>query len=266
MPEPEPPPPAEEVAESAPTARTARYCTRCGGPLAESTACGTCAVRFSRMAVRHEDARSPLRSALWLYFATLAVLVGGGIGFGLIYGQDSATPILIVDVLSSLVTIVACIMNWGRIRDGLARVSTPRWYAGAAGMSIITFGLASGVCWLIDHFTGMVGDGYSAAFEHDGYPFIVVVLSVCVQPAVFEELAFRGVILSSLQRVMENREAVLVSALMFAFLHLSVLSIVHLAIIGLALAYLRVRTGSLYPGMLMHFCHNFLVIVVERWG
>ena len=37
---------------------------------------------------------------------------------------------------------------------------------------------------------------------------------------------------------------------------------------GVALAWLRIKTGSLLPGMLTHFMHNLLVLLAERydWG
>jgi len=39
-------------------------------------------------------------------------------------------------------------------------------------------------------------------------------------------------------------------------IHLSVPSFPHLFLMGLALGYLRSRTGSLYAGMVLHFTHN----------
>jgi membrane protease YdiL (CAAX protease family) len=65
---------------------------------------------------------------------------------------------------------------------------------------------------------------------------------------------------------MPTREAVLISALMFMVLHLAVLSFPHLLVIGLVLGYVRVRSGSLYPCMLLHFTHNLLVVLAEMKG
>ncbi len=79
-----------------------------------------------------------------------------------------------------------------------------------------------------------------------------------------EELAFRGIIFGALRRVLEPMEAVLVSALMFMILHLAIASFPHLFAIGLLLGWLRMHTGSMYPGMLLHFLHNFLVVLSER--
>ena len=62
---------------------------------------------------------------------------------------------------------------------------------------------------------------------------------------------------------MKPREAILVSAIMFAGLHLSPITFPHLIIMGSALAWLQVRTGSIYPGMVLHFCHNLWCCLAE---
>jgi len=58
---------------------------------------------------------------------------------------------------------------------------------------------------------------------------------VAIQPAIFEELAFRGVSYLRSARAEKKREVLLVSAMMFAILHLSIPSIPHLFLIGFAL-------------------------------
>jgi membrane protease YdiL (CAAX protease family) len=35
---------------------------------------------------------------------------------------------------------------------------------------------------------------------------------------------------------------------------------------GLAQGYIRDRSGSLYPGMVMHFCHNLFVVLNASGG
>jgi membrane protease YdiL (CAAX protease family) len=93
-----------------------------------------------------------------------------------------------------------------------------------------------------------------------------VVLFVAVQPAIFEELAFRGVIINALQRALSPFETVIVSALMFMILHLSFGRFPHTLALGLAAGFLRVRTKSLYPCMILHFSHNFMCVMAERAG
>ncbi len=116
------------------------------------------------------------------------------------------------------------------------------------------------------HWFGVPDVNYLDDFAQEHYGFRWALLSICVIPAVFEELAFRGVIFEALRGFLDSGEAVLVSSLLFAILHLSVASIPHLCLMGVILAYLRLESESLLPGMLLHFTHNLLVILVERNG
>ena len=72
-----------------------------------------------------------------------------------------------------------------------------------------------------------------------------------------------GTILSALSRALRPTEAVLVSAMMFMILHLAPLRFPHTLAMGVAAGFLRLRTGSLYPCVLLHFTHNGLCVAAE---
>ncbi|GAI96092.1 unnamed protein product, partial [marine sediment metagenome] len=103
-------------------------------------------------------------------------------------------------------------------------------------------------------------------FAESGYSLGVVLLTVCVQPAIVEELAFRGILLEALRRSLGFKAAVVVSACMFMILHLNPLMFPHLFLLGLFLVWLRSWSGSLYPCMVMHFTHNLLCVLTEMGG
>ncbi len=81
-------------------------------------------------------------------------------------------------------------------------------------------------------------------------------------PAVCEELAFRGFILSGLARRLGANKAIMVSSLLFAFAHLNAFQFVPTFVLGLVLGLLAARTGSILPGMIFHFLHNGLILSV----
>ena len=66
-------------------------------------------------------------------------------------------------------------------------------------------------------------------------------------PALFEELAFRGVIQSGLTSVVRSREAWLIQAALFSVLHLSPVVFPSHFVMGLTFGYLRLKSRSLYP-------------------
>jgi sodium transport system permease protein len=87
-------------------------------------------------------------------------------------------------------------------------------------------------------------------------------------PAICEELAFRGFILSGLEHRRRTRSAILLSALMFGFLHvlLSLFQqLFNATVLGIVLGLLAIRSGSLLPGVIFHFLNNALAVTQGKW-
>lgn len=98
---------------------------------------------------------------------------------------------------------------------------------------------------------------------------VLVVGAVAVTPAVCEEALFRGWLLGTLRRRLAPLPAIAVQAALFALFHMSPLSIVALAAVGVYLGYLFDRTGSLAASMVAHGLYNAAVIAATnlqpRW-
>jgi membrane protease YdiL (CAAX protease family) len=95
---------------------------------------------------------------------------------------------------------------------------------------------------------------------------IALTLAVASIGPLVEELLFRGVLLSALLRRLRTAWAVLASAVLFALVHLPELhwlwyALPNLALLGVALAWLRLRSGSLWPAVIAHACNNLLAMV-----
>jgi sodium transport system permease protein len=85
-------------------------------------------------------------------------------------------------------------------------------------------------------------------------------------PAICEEFAFRGFILSGLEHQHRTRSAILLSALMFGFLHvlLSLFQqLFNATLLGVVLGLLAVRSRSIVPGIVFHFLNNALAIALS---
>jgi sodium transport system permease protein len=95
----------------------------------------------------------------------------------------------------------------------------------------------------------------------------VAVLVFALLPAITEELAFRGYILSGLGRSYPKGTAIVLSALLFGILHVLLSLFQQLfgaTLLGLVIGLIAVRTGSLWPGVLFHFINNSLgLLTVE---
>lgn len=89
---------------------------------------------------------------------------------------------------------------------------------------------------------------------------LVWILMVLVLPA-GEELLFRGALYGGLRRVLHPAAAIGVSALLFAVAHGNpAMLLLPVASLGVALALLYERTGSLVTPMLFHSLHNGLTL------
>lgn len=92
---------------------------------------------------------------------------------------------------------------------------------------------------------------------------IALVLTSCMLPGVFEELLFRGFILSAWER-RGTRYALAVSTLMFSMLHGTIAGLPTQIMLGFAIGYVVVNTDSLYAGMIFHTVHNAALIMMAQ--
>lgn len=90
----------------------------------------------------------------------------------------------------------------------------------------------------------------------------VTLLCAAVLPALCEEVLCRGTLLSGLRRSVGDAGGVVLSAFLFATLHLSPYRFLPQFALGIALAVLTVRARSLLPGMLLHAGHNAGVLLL----
>ena len=99
-------------------------------------------------------------------------------------------------------------------------------------------------------------------------PLVVLLLTLAVTPAVCEEFFFRGYLFRALRETMRPWKTIVVSAMLFGVFHvvttnaLSVERFLPSTIMGLVLGWICWRTGSVLPGMLLHACHNGLLLTI----
>lgn len=99
------------------------------------------------------------------------------------------------------------------------------------------------------------------AFESltQGNPYVLFAAVVIVAP-ITEELFFRGWMLRGFLDNYSRRKAIFLTALVFAVYHLNPWQGAACLPLGLALGWLVVRTGSIAPGIIVHFVVNFSAI------
>lgn len=92
-------------------------------------------------------------------------------------------------------------------------------------------------------------------------PFVANFIVVAVLAPIVEEITFRGLGYKLLEPF-GKWTAILLVGLLFGLAHGLVEALPILAAFGSGLAYVRMRTGSVYPGMIVHGAFNSLVLIV----
>jgi len=105
------------------------------------------------------------------------------------------------------------------------------------------------------------------AVAGDPIPLWEMVFLVAVVPGIFEELAFRGVLLHGLSRRLRPVPLVLTVGLLFGLFHVNLWRIPSTAYLGTLLATVVLLTGSIYPAMFWHALNNAaaLIFVEFTW-
>ncbi|MBQ4051536.1 MAG: CPBP family intramembrane metalloprotease [Oscillospiraceae bacterium] len=91
---------------------------------------------------------------------------------------------------------------------------------------------------------------------------VLLLLYVCILGPIAEELIFRGVILKLLQKHGVSF-AVIFSAFLFMLFHQNVAQIFLPFLLGIMLALITIRSGSIVPAILAHILNNSLAMVLD---
>jgi len=92
--------------------------------------------------------------------------------------------------------------------------------------------------------------------------WLVVFLVGAVVPSICEEITFRGLIQTGLKRSYGARHAVVWTGFLFALLHLNPWNFLGLWLFGVFLGYLRERSGSIRPAIILHMLNNTFALIV----
>jgi membrane protease YdiL (CAAX protease family) len=124
-------------------------------------------------------------------------------------------------------------------------------------------------------FPGLYLIAFLALAIFAGFPppsVLLVILANTALAGISEELACRGVLYKGLRRALSVWPSILLSTLLFGAVHIlnglatgdflaSSIQAVTAFMTGIAFMGIRIRTGSLYPGIVLHALWDFLLIV-----
>ena len=172
-------------------------------------------------------------------------------------GAQILSAFLILAVfVDSGIEITPLIRGWGN--KGL------RSFVGVMG-ALLFFYIFMWLYFKLAASIGIERISYLNDFRKHNWPIWSAFVLICLCPGVFEELAFRGFIMSSLEKVGSRKEALVIQAAMFSILHMLPAVFISHFVMGLVLGVIRQKSRSLYPGMLCHMAWNAIVLLEEIW-
>jgi ABC-type Na+ efflux pump permease subunit/membrane protease YdiL (CAAX protease family) len=104
-----------------------------------------------------------------------------------------------------------------------------------------------------------------ALFGHP-IPLWQMVVFVAVFPAVFEEIAFRGVLLHALRRRFHPVMVCVLVGLVFGVFHVALFRLAPTAWLGVLFGAATLLSGSIYPAIIWHFLNNTMGLVAQDQG
>jgi len=92
---------------------------------------------------------------------------------------------------------------------------------------------------------------------------IISIFSVIIVAPIYEEIIFRGILLRGMAKKMNPNIAIVVSALLYAIVHMNIPQGINAFFLGLVLGFIYLRSGSIYLSIFAHFVNNILALSIS---
>ncbi len=187
--------------------------------------------------------------------------------------SDAETP---GDVLYRWSTFAGALIQYGimlilvlaiarGLKSPLLALERPAAMGRALKLGAVAFGVILATTAALSPFLdagneqGLVPDSWDGS---RAVPFLANALVVVLVAPFVEELLYRGLGMSLLLPFVGPLFSIVVTGVAFGLAHGLVLGLPVLSIFGIALAWLRWKTGSVYPGMVVHGIFNAAALAV----
>lgn len=180
----------------------------------------------------------------------------------LVMGKESAmnaTGMIITMAVFSVLTMVVFLWaKWSVVSRHWVR--TRPWFV-LFWCVLAALGALIPSVWIQEHMPELpnIVEGEFDMIMKDRWGYLVVGLLAPLA----EEMVFRGAVLRSLLRWKENPWiGIVISAVLFAVIHMNPAQMPHAFLIGLLLGWLYYRTDSIVPGVVYHWVNNTVAYVM----
>ncbi|MDA1158021.1 MAG: ABC transporter permease subunit [Planctomycetota bacterium] len=203
---------------------------------------------------------------MFLQFLTIKLLTGSMIG---VTAENLGKKMMQLAVVQQAALIAApaifmAILFTSSARKTLRlRMPSGRMLAVAIALPFVLHPLAIELLASLQSFFPQLPDSAKAAFaamSDDTLPLYVVIGVFALTPALCEEVAFRGFILSGFGSGGRTGVAIVLSSVTFGLIHMVPQQVFNASLLGMVLGLIAVRSNSLLPGVAFHLCFNSLAV------
>lgn len=192
------------------------------------------------------------------------------LGF-LLYDKMDKTLLLLTDVIISIVSLFVVGLFYSLFsKTNLGSVISVKWVK--LGLAIPLIFIALAVSFTADYLTDILQSSFNvfgvknnvelSTQTHTLIENLLNIFAVSVIPPLVEEFMFRGIILGKL-RPFGDAFALFLSSALFAVMHGNIIQIPFAFMVGLALAFITIKSNSLIPAIIVHFLVNFRSVLIS---
>lgn len=195
----------------------------------------------------------------WTYFA---VVVGAAVaGFALFQNEEPALTLVFQTGCLFITTCIFAALHWPSLVVQFKRFGFHNRAALIGFLVLPVLLLINYVYhgWVMRALGGE-GSPLLSRLRESGLGEPALILLICASPAILEEIAFRGLVQHWLSIAIRPFHALVLASVLFTILHFSLVSAPYLFAVGMLLGWTKMKTGSLYPSMVIHFLHNLIVL------
>lgn len=171
---------------------------------------------------------------------------------------------ILFDILTTVITLAFVAVSFRHIKYAL------KWNNFSIKKLLIYMVIAVLFSIIVQFFVGMLNRNlfeeeyyYYFTFSRTSYPMLFMLLMIAVQPALVEELGFRGLIMSQLGRILDSKQVIFISAFVFALIHLSIFSMLWIMPFAIFLGYVKEKENTIWYGVVIHFMFNATACIFE---
>jgi membrane protease YdiL (CAAX protease family) len=177
------------------------------------------------------------------------------------------SSIVISDLLFILIVVIFFVINFSNLKPYLAtRTLRPLTMIAVIACAVLFAFIVSGVAdFLNKNLFDRTESAYYTHYLDSPSPLFFAILSIGVVPAIFEEIAFRGILFNEFQMVTSTPAVILITSILFTLLHFSLISAIWLFPGAIALGFLRSKYNTLNYGILAHFTYNTSIVLLQMY-